>query len=321
MNHNIHEIYFQYKCIDFNGKEYHSLQDMCKAFGVTRGFYKSQLSRGLSQKDALKPIRTYDHKGNAFASIKEMCYYYGISTYTYYRRQEEGMTLKEILTTSDRHFCSCEDHLGNKFKSMLEMAKYWNIPINRLNARLNQYSFTLEEALTCPVRLSLGEYRIKSVLDSKNITYLHNVTVKTVFKRLGILSDYEDFMDYLLSVYQKEFSGFTAERLSRLRYDFTLLENNNIHSFIEFDGKQHFKFIYLFFRTLEEFLLRHNLDEIKNKISCYGNIPLLRIRYDQIDFCEEMIDDLLKNPNKYVDRHNTYLSEEEYWEDIENMKL
>ena len=315
------EIYFQYKCTDFNGKEYHSVKDMCKAYGVSRAFYKSQLSRGLTQEEALKPINTYDHNGRAFASFKEMCLFYGISTTTFYRRKQEGMNLKEILITPDRGIKSCEDHLGNKFDSFKDMANYWNIPVNRLSARLYIHSFTLEEALTCPVRLSLGEYRIKSILDSKNITYLHNVTVKTVFKHLDILEEYEDFMIYLLSEYQREFSGFTVERLSRLRYDFTLLENNNIHSFIEFDGKQHFKFIYLFFRTLEEFLLRHNSDEIKNKISVYGNIPLLRIRYDQIDFCEEMIDDLLKNPNKYVDRHNTYLSEEEYWEDIEDMKL
>lgn len=310
------ETYFQFKCTDFNGVEYHSVKEMCRAFGVTQHYYKSQLSRGLSQKEALTPIQTFDHKGNAFASITEMCLNYGISTNCFYYRQQEGMTLEEILTTPYRGMKSCEDHLGNKFDSLKEMAEYWGIPINRLQARLNTHGFTLEEALTCPVRLSLGEYRIKYILDKKNITYLHNVTVKTVFKYLGILDDYDEFMGLLLNQYQKELGNFSKERLSRLRYDFTLLKNDNIHSFIEFDGKQHFKFVNIFFKTLEEFLFRHSMDEAKNKLATYSNIPLLRIRYDQIDFCEEMIDDLLRNPKKYLRNHNTYLSEEEYWEDF-----
>ena len=310
------ETYFQFKCTDFNGVEYHSLKEMCKAYGVTRSYYKRQLSKGLTQREALTPTQIFDYKGNAFASIKEMCLYYGITTTTYYRRQQEGMSLKEILITPDRGMKSCEDHLGNQFDSLVEMAYHWGVPANRLKARLNRYGFTLGEALTCPVRLSLGEYRIKHILDKKNITYLHNVTVKTVFKYLGILEDYDEFMELLLNQYQKELGDFSKERLSRLRYDFTLLKNDNIHSFIEFDGKQHFQFVNIFFKTLEEFLFRHSSDEIKSKLATYSNIPLLRIRYDQIDFCEEMIDDLLKNPKKYIKNHNTYLSEEEYWEDF-----
>ena len=45
----------------------------------------------------------------------------------------------------------------------------------------------------------------------------------------------------------------------------------------------------------------------------YLNIPMLRIRHDQIDLIDKMAEDFVKNPGNYVSKHNTYLSEDEYW--------
>ena len=312
--------YFQFGCTDHNGNSFHSVKDMCAHYGVSQGYYNSQLERGLSQKEALTPIRVYDHNGNEFFTLIEMCAFYGISTNTFYRRREEGMSLKKILTTPYRNAKECEDHEGNKFGSTTEMCNYYGIPANRFKARISKYMFTLEEALTCPLRMSLGEYRVKNILDDKGIKYLHNVTIKTVFKKLGLLKIYADFMEVLLENFHKEFEDFSVDRLKRLRYDFTLLENNDIHSFIEYDGEQHFKFVKIFFDAFENFLCRNESDIIKNCISNYGNIPLLRIRYDQVEHCEEMIEDLLNNPNKYIEVHNTYLSESEYWSIFEAKK-
>ena len=314
------ERYFQFGCTDHNGNSFHSVKDMCAHYGVSQGYYNSQLERGLSQKEALTPIRVYDHKGNEFFTIIEMCAFYGISTNTFYRRKEEGMSLKKILTTPYRNAKECEDHEGNKFGSTVEMCNHYGVPANRFKARISRYMFTLEEALTCPLRMSLGEYRVKSILDDKGIKYLHNVTIKTVFKKLGLLEIYADFMEVLLENFHKEFEDFSVDRLKRLRYDFTLLENNDIHSFIEYDGEQHFKLVKIFFDTFENFLYRNESDIMKNYISNYGNIPLLRIRYDQVEYCEEMIEDLLNNPNKYIEVHNTYLSESEYWSIFEAKK-
>jgi hypothetical protein len=98
-----------------------------------------------------------------------------------------------------------------------------------------------------------------------------------------------------------------------MRYDFTIIKNGNIFAFIEFDGIQHFKLVHFFTKTLMEFFNRHSKDKIKTIFAEQKNISLLRIRYDQINMCESMIDDLLQEPKNYINNHNTYLTEEEYW--------
>jgi hypothetical protein len=40
---------------------------------------------------------------------------------------------------------------------------------------------------------------------------------------------------------------------------------------------------------------------------------MLRIRDDQINLINEMVDDFLTHPENYITKHNTYLTEEEYW--------
>lgn len=72
----------------------------------------------------------------------------------------------------------------------------------------------------------------------------------------------------------------------------------------------------LFFKTFEDFALSGNRDSAKNIFAEVNGIPLLRIRYDQIEekMVKEMIDDLLSNPQKYISQHNTFLSNEEYME-------
>ena len=98
------------------------------------------------------------------------------------------------------------------------------------------------------------------------------------------------------------------------------IKNGEIFAFVEYDGIQHFKFIDLFFKTIEEFFMSHTRDEAKDIFSETNRIPLLRIRYDQIaeDLVSTMISDLLVNPYKYTVQHNTYLSNEEYMEVFED---
>ena len=99
-----------------------------------------------------------------------------------------------------------------------------------------------------------------------------------------------------------------------MRFDFSLIHKDSIFAFIEYDGEQHFSWIDTFFKTLESFLLRHSADEIKTGVAEISNIPLLRIRFDQVDYIPEMIDHLLENPLFYLEQHNTFLSNEEYWD-------
>ena len=127
--------------------------------------------------------------------------------------------------------------------------------------------------------------------------------------------------------------NFTVEKtydnlrdIYALRYDFYLETNENVHCLIEFDGTQHFTptiwekikdFITQNEEAIERLLLQHEHDMMKEEYAKKNKIPLLRIRYDQVDKIEEMIDDLLAHPKKYIYRHNTYLTQEEYWAPFE----
>lgn len=128
---------------------------------------------------------------------------------------------------------------------------------------------------------------------------------------------------------------FTSEKtydhlrdLHSLRYDvhFTLLDDNQEEilreCIIEFDGIQHFsptiwtriKDILLQRQEAYENLIKlHEHDLLKNQFAELNDISLLRIRYDQEDKIEELIDDLLLRPDWYVENHNKFLSEDEYY--------
>ena len=81
---------------------------------------------------------------------------------------------------------------------------------------------------------------------------------------------------------------------------------------IEFDGLQHFKSID-FFGGEESLIDNIKRDKKKNVYCKENNIPLLRIRYDQIDDIEAILEHFISNPNFYKDRYNPYLTNEEYY--------
>ena len=38
--------------------------------------------------------------------------------------------------------------------------------------------------------------------------------------------------------------------------------------------------------------------------------------YDQIDMIDDMVKDFLDNPERCITNHNTYMTEQEYWEPL-----
>jgi len=83
---------------------------------------------------------------------------------------------------------------------------------------------------------------------------------------------------------QKTFKGCSYNRL--LRFDFYLLDYNLA---IEFDGEQHFKPVSSWGGE-KAFALNQIKDNIKNSFCRKSEIPLLRIKYDEIDNIEELLD-------------------------------
>lgn len=123
---------------------------------------------------------------------------------------------------------------------------------------------------------SKGEKRISDILDAKLINYMREKTIK-----------YRDG--------------------SYGRLDFLL-----IHRCIEYDGEQHFR-SNDYFGGIE--YLKHitECDNRKNNYCKENQLPLLRIRYDQIDDIEAILNHFLANPDFYKDRYNPYLTNEEYY--------
>ncbi len=320
----INDILVKREVIDHKGNAYKSETQMCKEYGISITTYKERLKKGYSIEEALtnhikkayesSGKKCKDHLGKIYNSMSEMCRAYEIDMGTFKHRIEVGMSIEDALLTKNEIF----DHHGNCYRSELEMCRAYHIDNSTFRYRIKE-GFSIEEALTIPRHYTLGEYRVSRVLNGfcetgKISSYLHNVQLKKLFEILGKPEQYNAFM----CDYEKELNinniYISRRRLAKFRFDFSLIKNGEIFAFVEYDGIQHFKFIDLFFKTIEDFFMSHTRDEAKDIFSETNRIPLLRIRYDQIDedLVRTMILDLVVNPYKYTIQHNTYLSNEEY---------
>lgn len=75
------------RCVDFNGKEFQSVKDMCKYYGVKPNTYKKRLRQGFSLKDALLGKHCVDdYLGNHYINIQTFLNTYDIcrSFYDFY---------------------------------------------------------------------------------------------------------------------------------------------------------------------------------------------------------------------------------------------
>ena len=100
------------------------------------------------------------------------------------------------------------------------------------------------------IKTSIGESNIQKILDENKISYMKEYS----------------------------FSDLINKRV--LRFDFAILENNQVIRLIEFDGIQHFKEQTYFTQKLAE--TRKN-DNLKNEYCKSNNIPLVRIPYWERD--------------------------------------
>lgn len=139
------------KCRDHLGKEYTSINEMCKAYGISLRLYDGRLRLGWSVKDALtKEVGVHkkeceDHLGNKYSSVSEMCTAYGITSNRYRARKRHGYSLKDALTAKRE----VKDHLGNTYESDAEMCRAYGIDRKAYWWRRDN-GWSLEDALTKP---------------------------------------------------------------------------------------------------------------------------------------------------------------------------
>ena len=279
------------------------------------------INKFLNEKNDNK-VQCSDHLGNVYPSITDMCKRYKISMEHYYIKLLSGYTLEEALTPNVKKGKKIIDPFGNVFLSVIAMCEHYKIPYTTYKRRMTHYGWTFEEALTIPKNLSLGEYRVSECLKRLNVKFYHDCTIKTVFTELKVSADWNDFLTELQSKLGLAGYKWSKKKIQKLRPDFVLYTDNDnkIRGVIEFDGEQHQNFVEYFFKTIEEFFRRSHVDFVKQSLWEYLKIPMLRIRYDQEDKIDEMVTHFIANPEQYLTRHNTYLSEEEYWEPLESTR-
>jgi len=167
----------RHKVTDHLGKEYSSVDKMCKAHGTTLHYYKKAMAEGKSVEEALeKPVRknvghiVYDHLGNMYYSKKEMCEAYGISFDAFSARRRKGMSLEEALTKKPflKDPEDAIDTLGNVFKNKTAMCMHYGIPLTTYDRRLER-GWSKEEALGLKERkrASFGNTVIKDHLGNE----------------------------------------------------------------------------------------------------------------------------------------------------------
>lgn len=121
----------------------------------------------------------------------------------------------------------------------------------------------------------MGERKIEKFFKDRDISYLREVTIND-----GISVMYVDF--------------------------------STKYGFIEFDGQQHFYSIDWFGRN-DGLIATHERDLRKNEYCKENNIPFVRIRFDQINEIENILEDFISNNDKYLIQMNPYLSNDGYY--------
>ena len=100
------------------------------------------------------------------------------------------------------------------------------------------------------INYSIGERKIASILEEANIEYI------------------------------KE---YVIQELGNKRFDFALIENNNVIRLIEFDGRQHYESYPEAWEKQCNLQTRQERDKEKNEYALSHNIPLVRIPYWERD--------------------------------------
>lgn len=88
----------------------------------------------------------------------------------------------------------------------------------------------------------------------------------------------EDILKSLNIRYQKQYTFDDCIDKQRLRFDFAVIQDNEVVFLIEYDGKQHYEPVE-YFGGVEEYQDRIHKDNIKNEYCKNNNIPLYRFTY------------------------------------------
>ena len=145
---------------DHLGRHYRNEPEMCAAWGVRYVTYRKRRVRGMGIETALTYVKrhrpTVDHTGREFPTFRAMCAAWEQPEKRVARRLVNGRSLKDALTAppaaSGRPPEPCTDHTGQEFPSLGAMCAAWGIAQGLFSHRIRGMGWSLERALTTPVR-------------------------------------------------------------------------------------------------------------------------------------------------------------------------
>lgn len=149
----------------YRGREYRNRRALCAAERISYFCLLAGLKRRLSLDDAVARCRSLrrqhiesrtDHRGTVFDSVGAMCRAWHISRDVYKSRIRSGWTLERALATPTRKRAPDRldpvDHLGKRYRSIAEMCRVYSIKPVAYRARMLTLGWTVEAALTTPVK-------------------------------------------------------------------------------------------------------------------------------------------------------------------------
>jgi len=97
-----------------------------------------------------------------------------------------------------------------------------------------------------------------------------------------------EFLKMHNMTFKKEHKFTDCKDKAPLPFDFAVMDSDRLILLIEFDGKQHYKPVERF-GGKDTFISQQRRDKIKTEYCLKNNIPLLRIKYNQVKNIDEIL--------------------------------
>ena len=162
------------KKVNYRGKEYASIKDVCNEYNVSYAMVSQRLKNGYTIEKAietpLKKLRngiTVIYKGQEYPSIRNLAKCKGIPYHVVQMRVKKGMSIEKAIDTPVGELMGNEIKFRDKiYPSFSKLCKEFNIPSSIALSRLNM-NWSLEKTLTTPVRKTKNRYIPNLVYNGK----------------------------------------------------------------------------------------------------------------------------------------------------------
>lgn len=183
--------------IELRGKIYPSINEFARAFSLPIATVAQRLKKGWTSAQAVgiedREKLTTGHEivvgGQKYPSRKQACEALGIEPRVVHNRLKAGRSIDEAFGLVGFEYASKPKRLlleGRNFESLVDACRFYNVDKYVVNARINRYGWTLEEALGIASRPGYERgvagfvYLVRNIISGK--VYV-GITMSTIGQR------------------------------------------------------------------------------------------------------------------------------------------